>query len=59
LLFFLLMPSIGLNMDRPLVKPVFVNGILPDPQDKFLASCIRDIFLRAADDIPALFSRRS
>jgi len=33
------------------MKPVFVNGVLPDSQDTSLAASIRDIFLKATDDL--------
>ena len=35
---------IGRNPDRPLMKPLFVNGVLPDPKGNPLATCIRDVF---------------
>lgn len=33
------------------MKPVFVNGVIPDPQGNLLATCIRDIFLTATEDL--------
>jgi uncharacterized protein (DUF362 family) len=33
------------------MKPVFVNGVIPDPQADTLTACIRDLFLKAAGDL--------
>ena len=33
------------------MKPVFVNGVAPGPQADALAACIRDVFLKAADNL--------
>jgi len=33
------------------MKPVFVNGVIPDPQANPLVSCIHDVFLKATDDL--------
>ncbi|MDO8871518.1 MAG: DUF362 domain-containing protein [Methanoregula sp.] len=33
------------------MKPVFVNGVVPGPQADVLAACIRNVFLKATDDL--------
>jgi hypothetical protein len=33
------------------MKPVFVNGVIPDPNGNPLATCIRDVFLTATEDL--------
>jgi uncharacterized protein (DUF362 family) len=33
------------------MKPVFVNGVVPGPQADAVAACIRDVFLKATDDL--------
>ncbi|HML04750.1 MAG TPA: DUF362 domain-containing protein [Methanobacterium sp.] len=37
-------------------KPVYVNGIEPDPSDNLLSSCIEDVFLNSTDDLKWLKS---
>ena len=33
------------------MKPVFVNGVVPGPQDDAVAACVRDVFLTATEDL--------
>jgi uncharacterized protein (DUF362 family) len=32
-------------------RPVYVNGVEPDPMDNLLSSCIEDVFLKSADNL--------
>ena len=37
-------------------KPVYVNGVEPDPNDNLLSSCIEDVFLNSTDNLKWLKS---